>query len=307
MKYKIYKLTFPNGIHVGSGRLSSAENTIHADTLFSALCIEALHVGGEQLLESLVNHARMDKLRISDALPYINDCLYVPKPMCRVKSTEQDPSMRKLFKKMTYIPVDRLSDYLRGTSNPEEINEEFSKLGKKSVYQKVSIKLEGDNELYNVGVYEFNENCGLYVILGYEGDDVVGLFEDILDSLQYSGLGGKRTSGYGRFVASEVTADALESRLLQESERYMSLSASMAADDELEEVLQGASYKLIKRSGFVQSRTYSERQLKKRDIYVFAPGAVFARKFQGDIFDVSQEGSHPVYRYEKPLLIGIGG
>ncbi|MCD8090353.1 MAG: type III-A CRISPR-associated RAMP protein Csm4 [Clostridiales bacterium] len=307
MKYKIYKLSFPSGIHIGGGSLSSAENTIHSDTLFSALCIEALHIGGESLLETLVSYAQGGKLIISDALPYINNCFYIPKPMCRIESTENDLSLKKEFKKMAYIPVDSLSDYLSGKSDPVKINEELSGLGRKSVFQKVFIKQAENNELYNVGVYEFNKNCGLYVILGYEGNEAPELFEAILISLEYSGLGGKRASGYGRFTARAASAAGFENRLNGKSERYMSLSVSMAADNELEDVLTGASYKIIKRSGFVQSDTYSERQLKKRDLYVFAQGAVFTKRFQGDIFDVSQEGAHPVYRYEKPMLIGIGG
>ncbi|MCD7854566.1 MAG: type III-A CRISPR-associated RAMP protein Csm4 [Clostridiales bacterium] len=307
MKYKIYKLSFPNGIHIGGGSLSSAENTIHSDTLFSALCIEALHIGGESLLETLVGFAQRGKLCISNALPYIDNCFYVPKPMCRVESTENDLSLKKEFKKMSYIPVDSLSDYLSGKSDPVKINEELSGLGKKSVFQKVFIKQAEDNELYNVGVYKFSQNCGLYFVLGYEENDAAELFENILSSLEYSGLGGKRASGYGRFKSTAVTAAEFENRLNTENKRYMALSVSMAADDELEDVLDGASYKIIKRSGFVQSDTYSERQLKKRDLYVFAPGAVFTKRFKGDIFDVSQDGAHPVYRYEKPMLIGIGG
>ena len=55
MKYLMYKLTFPNGIHIVNGRLSSSDITIHSDTLFSAMCIEALNIGGEEMLNRVVN------------------------------------------------------------------------------------------------------------------------------------------------------------------------------------------------------------------------------------------------------------
>ena len=50
--------------------------------------------------------------------------------------------------------------------------------------------------------------------------------------------------------------------------------------------------------------SYSEMHLKKHDFYVFAPGAVFENRFEGDVFDVSIHGAHPVYRYAKPMFIG---
>ena len=87
----------------------------------------------------------------------------------------------------------------------------------------------------------------------------------------------------------------------------MTLSSCMANDNEIESILDSASYKLIKRSGFVQSNTYSEINVKKHDFYLFDAGSVFKEKFDGDVFDVSIEGSHPVYKYAKPLFVRIGG
>lgn len=306
MDYKVYKLTFPNGIHVGTGELSSSDITVHSDTLFSAMCIEALAIGGQEKLNRLVEHAGSGQLLFSDAMPYIGNYMYIPKPMCRIEGKEQDAAVRKAFKKLTYIPWRLLDVYLDGGINPEELNTDFRKLGEKAQYQKVYIKQDEDNELYTVGVFRFNENNGLYIIAGFESSDVGHLFDELMDSLQYSGLGGKRSAGYGRF---EFKRSDLKSRrgLGCKGDRYISISTCMAKDSELEAVLQGASYKLIKRSGYVQSAEYSEKQLKKRDFYMFAPGAVFTSEFEGDIFDVSINGSHPVYRYAKPMLIGIGG
>lgn len=306
MKYLMYKLTFPNGIHIGNGRLSSSDITIHSDTLFSAMCIEALNIGGEEMLNRVVNEVKNGRLMISDALPYISDTIYIPKPMCRVSGKEQDISLKKEFKKLEYIPQNKLCEYMRGEINPIELNNEFSKLGSRDLYQKVSLKYDEDNELYSVGTYKFNKNCGLYVVVGYDGDFAEKTTETVMQSLQFSGIGGKRSAGYGRFEyeKSEVPfADMLSS----DRGRYMTISTCMAADNELERALDGASYKLIKRSGFVQSQTYSDMPLKKRDFYMFSAGSVFKNKFSGDIFDVSINGKHSVYKYAKPVMLGIGG
>jgi CRISPR-associated protein Csm4 len=49
----------------------------------------------------------------------------------------------------------------------------------------------------------------------------------------------------------------------------------------------------------------AERLEKKRDFYSFAAGSVFQNKFEGDIFDVSIKGNHPVWRYAKPLFMAV--
>ena len=40
MKYYMFRLSFPYGVHFGDGNLDSSNMTFHADTLFSALFIE---------------------------------------------------------------------------------------------------------------------------------------------------------------------------------------------------------------------------------------------------------------------------
>ena len=60
MKYIIYKLKFSTGVHFGNGTLDDTEYTFCADTLFSALCIEAVK-SGTDMLNRLVNWAKSDR------------------------------------------------------------------------------------------------------------------------------------------------------------------------------------------------------------------------------------------------------
>ena len=53
------------------------------------------------------------------------------------------------------------------------------------------------------------------------------------------------------------------------------------------------------------SEFYAEEYRRKRDLYVFAAGSCFKNEFEGDIYDVTNGGSHPVYRYAKPLFMGV--
>ena len=50
---------------------------------------------------------------------------------------------------------------------------------------------------------------------------------------------------------------------------------------------------------------YYPHQVKKRLIYAFAPGSCFKVPFAGDIYDVSHEGGHPVYRCLKPMFMEV--
>ena len=304
MYYKVYRLSFSGGVHIGNGRLSDTDITMHADTFFSAVCIEALAVGGDALLISLADRARSGRILISDLMPYINDTMYIPKPMVAIETADTAPSVKKEFKALSFIPWKRLDTYFNGDMCPGYESNLFAALGKRSDSKKAMIEHGDDNKLYSVGVYKFNTGCGLYMIIGFEDEETEQIFDNIMDSLQYTGLGGKLSSGYGRFTY--IKSDLKKRRGLGENgKRYMSVSCSMAKDDELDRVISGASYKLIKRSGFVRSDTYAEKQLKKRDLYMFAPGSVFDCRFEGDVFDVSMYGSHPVYRYAKPMFVGL--
>ena len=44
---------------------------------------------------------------------------------------------------------------------------------------------------------------------------------------------------------------------------------------------------------------------KKKELYSFKAGSCFSHKFDGHIFDLSEGGNHPVYRYAKPLMMGV--
>lgn len=178
MKYKAYKLKFSTGVHFGKGTLEDTAYAFCADTLFSALCIEAVKDSTERL-ERLVQTAKAGKMLLSDALPYIEDTYYVPKPMCEIVHSQEDTgdsSKKKLYKKTEYIPYDCVEDYVEGEF-AEDIAAEFHALGKK--YVKVSAAVNGNDETvpYRVGQFYFNEGNGLYIILGYDEDAVCHEFE----------------------------------------------------------------------------------------------------------------------------------
>jgi CRISPR-associated protein Csm4 len=308
MNYKIYKLAFSGAVHFGKKSLDDAEYTFCADTLFSALSQEAVKDGTE-VLEKLYQFCVEGKLLFSDAFPYIVDTCFLPKPMTHIESdTEKgDSSVKKAYKKLQYIPAKDLAVYLSGKYDALQAPDLGHDLGTADIKVSASIRGEEETKPYRVGTYYFKEGNGLYIIVGYSEDKVLQFAEDLLDRLSYSGIGGKRASGMGRFTLYPgKMPQEIQQRLAGAGSKYMTLSVSLPRTDEIETVLEQAEYLLTKRSGFVGSETYSETQMRKRDLYVLKAGACVRNKYNGDIYDVSDHaGMHPVYRYAKPMFMEV--
>ncbi|MDR1834745.1 MAG: type III-A CRISPR-associated RAMP protein Csm4 [Fusobacteriaceae bacterium] len=308
MDYIRYKLAFETGLHVGADSLEDAAFSICSDTIFSALCIEALKSGGVEELDRFVGYCRKDEIKISDGFPYIGKGFYIPKPICKVdKKEDGDSARKKLFKKLAYIREENIQRYLDGELDPEQELAAFKELGAYALTAKVALDTAENNNLYNVGSYHFHKDNGIFIIVGVKDEEKSEYMFNLLENLSYSGIGGKRSAGYGRFSLKggvKETASIAEAGQTGHK-KYVLLSTAMAKEEELLQALGNAQYQLIKRGGFVFSETYSEQPLKKNDFYSFQSGSVFERPFEGDIFDVSDNGTHPVYRYAKPMFLGV--
>ena len=305
LNYKLYQLEFSNGVRFGNGMLNSTEISFHADTLFAALFQEALKLRIEDIFLDAVKNG---KIVLSDAFPYIEKTLYLPKPMYQNKQKIEkrgDSKQKKKIKNMKFIPCDEIENFINGTMPENEIND-MQDLGKHSM--KVSVGILGNEEPmpYRVSSFHFNDGSGLYIIVGTETVKESEMFYDLLESLSYQGLGGKKSSGLGRFdFLEKELPEALNKRIGNKATHYMLLATALPEDDEFEQSLDGAFYSLVKRSGFVASDTYSVQQMKKRDLYVIASGSVFNKIFKGKVVEERNGGTHPVYRYEKALFMGV--
>lgn len=322
MHYCLYKLKFSTSLHIGSdsgsSSLSSAEMTVHSDTLFSALCIEAL---ASNELDRFLTMAKSDKFLLSDLLPYKDDEFYLPKLIAKIELGISDDNSkdRKEYKKLKYIPAAHFKDYiafLKGTGGFDVKRENFSfSPGISQVRTSVGISGNEEPEPYHLGTFTFHDNYGLYVIIGYESDDDFNLLERLLNALSFSGIGGKRTVGLGKFSIDDAiyldapfneSLEAISEMLENKNSTYsMTINTSLPKVEELHNTVKNGFFTLLRRGGFVQSGTYSPTPLKKKEIYSFSAGSCFMDKYKGDIYDVSNEGGHPVYRFLKPLFMGV--
>lgn len=307
MDYKVYKLQFQSAVHFGGNSLEDGEYTFCADTLFSALCQEALKID-ENVFQCFYQYVKDEILLLSDAFPYSGDSYYLPKPVKHIDTGKQagDSILKKAYKKLKYIPAELFSSYLSG--DYDVLNAPaLDKFGCFEMKVFASIRGEEETKPYRVGTYYYHEGNGLYVIIGYQQQKALELLEELLESLSFSGIGGKRAAGLGRFVLFPGKLDGnIYKRLEGTGKQYMSLSVSLPTDREMEAALSEAEYLLCKRSGFVASGQYAEEQMRKRDLYVLKAGSCFGIRYHGDIYDVSDKGGrHPVYRYGKPMFMEV--
>lgn len=320
MNSYLFKLRFTTAVHFGLSdsalSLYSSAETFCADTLFSALCHTALSLRGTDGVEELCKWVREDTLRLSDAMLWRGDTFYLPKPLARSQSTMEVPAAdRKVMKKLQWLPVEAFDGFARSLAGgkPFEPRKYAARFGQAVEMTRAHVTDGADTVPYVVGAFVFDEDCGLYILVQCEARRLSWM-RTLLQALGLSGIGGKVTSGYGRFtIDAEINLDApcdmqtewLNRALNKESPKYLLVTASLPQEKELDDALSGASFALIRRGGFVSSDTYAEMARKKRTQYFLASGSVLAHRFDGDLYEVGCGGAHKVYRYGRPIFLGV--
>lgn len=321
MRSLLYKLHFTTPVHFGPPdsalSLDTSGQTFCADTLFSALCHTALALQGPAGLEALCCWVRNNEFLLSDGMPWHQDTFYLPKPMVQAHTAAELPAAdRKAMKKLQWLPADALDSYARSLSGGPvfEPRRYAASFGSEASFTRASLCDGEDARPYTVGSYLFAEDCGLYFLARCKHEEQIRTLRTLLAGLGYTGMGGKVSSGYGRFtVQAELDLDApadaqirwFHQALTGEHPRYLLVSASLPRDEELDTALDGASFALVRRSGFVQSHTFADTARKKRTQYFLASGSVLLHPFTGDLYEVGGSGIHPVYRYGRPVLLGV--
>lgn len=298
MELKLYRLKFQNA-HFGVGYLNTSAMTFAASRLFSALCLEAIK---NDCLDEWLTLAKMDTFKLSDAFPYdaqpylpfpIN---YRPKEKLNLVSLHEDNDQNKTASQVHFLPLDMLPFLANHDLDVTELLIEEQQLAQQAIFMKKGV------DPYEVGVTRYRAE--LYVLAS-----AAPLFEQLLTSLQYSGLGGKRSSGYGRFEykAMELSDELQQGLANTQSHAQLLLTTSLPTEPELRVVLEKAYYQ-IERSGGYTDNPNATKRLRKEDLYKFKAGSVFGRRYNGSIVDVRPAGfPDPVLNFAKGLFFGMEG
>lgn len=341
-KYYLSYLQFLTPVHFGDagagGSLADVLPICHADTLFSALCSEA--AGDEELLSWLVDNVSRGDILFSSLLPWYraetgSDIkLYVPRPMLSGEAKapskkldfaamQAESGARKKLKKRTILRASELAHYADEGMQ--------AKLKPLPNFGAVTDEVRFNSRMrkpYNLGAYSFAPEAGLYlVITAVEGLDIAPLLR-LIALLGLSGIGGRRSSGLGKFgfldaeLESFVTGElseafielsedpvygdddaALYQLLIAESaEKQVTLAPLLPEPGDIDAIASG---QLLRRGGFTSSPSQPEPQ-RTGSIYMLSEGACCSRRIAGRIASVEAANcAHSVFKYGKGLYLGV--
>lgn len=328
--YVLLPLRFLSSVHFGDasggGGLDAVQLTCRADTFFSALCVEAAKLG-EAALAQLVEKAQSGEIAFSDLLPWYRREggyeWYLPKPVLSITPVEkkaenlqtvrQESSFRKKSKKRAFIRASELGLYV------DDLRYGSASLTEEPTFGTAISQMHFNGRSrapYSAGSYYFAAQAGLYVLIRLEEKDDMKWLSPLIHLTGLSGIGGRRSSGMGRFQEempylmlrddddNEDTEALYELLTDTEAEEQMCLSSVLPKKEEIEIAAAGKGLWLV-RSGLSWSHGM-DVPVKMHTIYMMAAGSCFSKRLQGRIADVSTPASpHPVYRYGKGLYVGV--
>lgn len=295
--------------HTGYG-LENTKDHISSDRLFSAIILEWIDIYGREDIEALTDG---NGLILTNAMPYISDTYYLPRPAMRFTEDLSDrfyEQYRKNLKSLSWMTAHTIGKIVNSELlDKDEIlhelkaSERLKSMIKIDISQKVKINHSEDNRLFRVRELYFADKSGLYFIFNI-AENLEAKFNTVINSLGVTGIGSDRSTGAGSFSPAFAT---LSIEQPENPDRYMSLSEVIPDDEEVENLQHDKSgilsYRLVKKAG----RVYGTDHFK-RPGFAFSAGSVFPFDIKGKTDDISDDDSgHPVYRYGRAFNIAIKG
>ena len=340
MAYYIFTLKFLTPVHFGDaangGFLDKIAMSCSSDTLFAALCNEAA-LQGEAVVQEFVEKVSEKKIAFSSLMPYFRVLdkekkketdihFYLPKPLLTNEVNKQSAksfqeikqlaTKLKKQKKTSFIRASQISQLLQSRKNGVAPELQVDDFAVPFVSGRVNLRDEKPQPYY-VGSYVFADNAGLYLLCSVEDDADVDFVEKLLSSLGASGIGGKRSSGYGKFALADdrweldddggiYDDDSAIALMLfaTDSSLQMCVAPLCPQQEDMLSVKAGA-YRLVKRGGFISSLELGEN-VKRNSIYMLAEGSCFSKRLKGRMLEQSIAGlSHQVYRNGLGMFLGL--
>lgn len=324
MKQLIVKFKKLSPLHIGTGRenYDFSANVLQSDVISSALAsIYATQIdsnGVEKFINSFI---------VSSAFPFIDDIFFLPAPNAKLNinvDNEEEHLYRKDLKKIKYIESTIWQSLVDGTTLTIERSQlqgsfliskgflNFKSPYKSQVNERVSVPRE-ENENASPFFFDwtyFRDNAGLYCILSCEGDNV-NIIKELFSILSDNGIGTDRNIGGGKFEVEFIDIDILPT--IQNPTSSMILSMYIPTKNELSGIdLEKSKYDLHLRGGYISGSEYEQfRHLRKKSIYMFGPGSVFAttQTLSGKVVDLrpmwNDDTLHNVYRSGKPFVVPV--
>lgn len=314
-----YKLKFSTPLHVDTHGVGyeKTDETIHSDTLFSALMTLWVHFYDDDV-EALCQNP---PFFISSAFPYKSTTYFFPRPMTVIgKEGEDDYKTGKKLKKVKYISKNLFEAILKGERLEFNEEETFQNhtfwLGKNSdgihkdskifavrEVPRVTIdRKTSSSEIFYFSEIVFEKDSGLFFLTRFKDNGLRSKFETVLRLLGDEGIGGDKRVGKGMF-SLQIDED-FDLSIPRNTDSFLTLSLYYPEEDEFDGgVLKNARYNLVSRKGWLH--VGGAMSLKRREIKMFSEGSVFSSLGRPDYGtnpcvlekDETIGLSHNIYRY----------
>ncbi|MDX1919092.1 MAG: type III-A CRISPR-associated RAMP protein Csm4 [Candidatus Caenarcaniphilales bacterium] len=320
-----------------------------ADTFFSAICHGwSCLYGTESLVSDFLEGFISGKppFLLSDLFPYKGEKVLFPKPKLpfrerRIEKCDEDntPDKKKLkkisegfrnapknccdntpdkkkLKKIPFLSAENLKLFLQGDDlnlNSPEVN--TAAIWQIEYYPQVSISREGNPpDPYSVVYLSYAKDAGLWGLIEFRDTSFAPLIRQVIEFLgEESGIGGKRSTGAGRFKLFWQENPSTLDQIFEGWKRINSLSDSQsfqlllsltnAKDSQEAAIIKESTYELVTRKGFLYSADPDWGEpVKKRAVCMIQAGSVLSAPIQGRLVDVtptlkSRTPPHKIYRY----------
>jgi CRISPR type III-A-associated RAMP protein Csm4 len=318
-----------------SGDRLRVGRVLHSDALYSALTHAFIELGElDAWLEATAMHAGGAQIRSSSCFPFVatetGDTLFLPPPESHWPPAD---SLRIRWRSARYVPPGAIWQLLNDKPLVEEhwvvdgVSECLLPMIRNVAAQspfRVSIRSRAAVDRLGQGVephqtacLEFSKGSGIWIAFAFASKDAEAHWSPALKGalklIADSGLGGERSSGWGRFEQPEFIDGELGPLLFgnryrapEEVTGHWLLSLFSPAADDMVDWQQG-NYRVVVRTGRVES--HAGWGAAKRANQMIAEGGVLVSSTapKGAARDVAPAGfSHPVYRAGFALTIPIG-
>ncbi len=316
-------LTFEGPVHLGefTGEGMEGVNALLArsETLWAALTVAWVRLFGTpaplappkpEALETWTS-----PFRLSSAFPYVRQTLYFPRPWMRLNlMAHDDPSLRKLLKKIRFVPQRLFERWIQGQPFEQQhlldMDTAWRQLQQHiQEYQEPHVTLGHaafQSQIYYVGATAFHPQAGLFFLIHPPENPHLPQLRAALNLLAEEGLGGRRSQGLGRFSWQEKVVTL---HLPQEPNAYLLLSSFNPCPEFLRspEVLLNASYTLYESKGWALS-PITKHQAFRKPVWMFGEGSVFPIEPKGRLLEVTPydwPAPHPLYRHGIALAVPV--
>jgi CRISPR-associated protein Csm4 len=309
-KWKLVKLDFKNNpAHFGELGIGMEETSerVRSDTLFSAIAIAYARLGKN--LDALLDRFQQEPppFRLSSSFIYRQTSngitYYLPRPKQPPTNYPigNDLKIAKDYKKLNFLDIKTWKSWYQdgGFDNAGLPTSFYSECFEIEKHPKVAIdRITRATNLYHTAFVRYrseaNDKSGLYFLIELNDQSLEDELKAVLELLGEEGLGGERSSGAGRFEPSWHDLDEQWTQLLSFDGSNSQSLISLYWDDQ-PIALDGSSYELQERGGWITSAAKNQRRKK---VVMFAEGSVFREAPIGKLADVTphQFAQHKIYR-----------